>query len=509
MDRPVHLIVRLPYDRPPNAPRDPIPVEWTPQKEQFLWEVLSRSRGPDRAGVDWQHLAEHLATPLPYLLYRAQMRYEEDLRGLRDIRGTLALQLGAPATAADIPTPLATPLTSRAPSSNPNVQRGTSGGTPRTVSSRGSATPQRLTTPLAGPSRTTPFREVPAALAKGQSREGLTGESTATLTQRPPALPLQENLARLRNVPLVRPQQQSSAHSSSASSTSGDEEDEVERMREDEELLGKRLKDLEKMMTSDMLGFARPPRSAGPTGPTTQVPLPVRSRVISTPSQPQNKGKGREIPLSGLTMNPTSSVSPPRGRPILSYPATKGVTGQASSHPSSLRSSQNHGHRQSDASSVASASQSPQGSIPSITSPTQSQSPRSSSVAASASPSAATQSRSPSNASSPIEKMTTPPLILQHIKRLSLDGTSPQLPPSSRGGRAASVRQGRAPASTKGGSSTHGSTPSSFSDISDMSIDGSALEDAYLSNIKGGASRLSLFARSQFGGGTRASGYRQ
>src|SRR4051794_26630043 len=48
-------------------------------------------------------LSEQLGTPLPYLLHRAQARYEEDLRGIRDFPGTLALQLGLPNDALAIP----------------------------------------------------------------------------------------------------------------------------------------------------------------------------------------------------------------------------------------------------------------------------------------------------------------------------------------------------------------------------------------------------------------------
>ncbi|KAI0787115.1 hypothetical protein BC629DRAFT_492842 [Irpex lacteus] len=80
------VVVRLPYNRPEESRPDPPRVEWNSEKEQILWEVIAKSRVVEGAGTDWKGLASHLQVPLPYLLYRAQARYEEDLRGLQGFR---------------------------------------------------------------------------------------------------------------------------------------------------------------------------------------------------------------------------------------------------------------------------------------------------------------------------------------------------------------------------------------------------------------------------------------
>ncbi|THU88929.1 hypothetical protein K435DRAFT_865813 [Dendrothele bispora CBS 962.96] len=73
------------------------PIEWNDEKAEILWKVIERSRAIDSGGADWKGLAQHLQVPLPYLLYRVHARYEEDLRGLKDIQGVLSPSLPQPA----------------------------------------------------------------------------------------------------------------------------------------------------------------------------------------------------------------------------------------------------------------------------------------------------------------------------------------------------------------------------------------------------------------------------
>ncbi|KAF5371222.1 hypothetical protein D9758_004139 [Tetrapyrgos nigripes] len=86
----VRVVVQLPYNRPEQPLPDPVRIEWNDEKAEILWKVIERSRAIDSGGTDWKGLAAHLQVPLPYLLYRVHARYEEDLRGLRDIQGALS-----------------------------------------------------------------------------------------------------------------------------------------------------------------------------------------------------------------------------------------------------------------------------------------------------------------------------------------------------------------------------------------------------------------------------------
>ena len=62
---------------------------------------------------------------------------------------------------------------------------------------------------------------------------------TVTLTHRPSMVPIASSSAKARNVPLPPPREPSTASSSSSDS-------EAERAKEDDEMIGRRLKDLEK-----------------------------------------------------------------------------------------------------------------------------------------------------------------------------------------------------------------------------------------------------------------------
>ena len=88
-----------------------VQIEWTPEKADILWKVIEiqRTRAVDSAGADCKSaviimefavfilfpstgkgLASHLEVPLPYLLYRVNARFQEEIRGLKDIQGALS-----------------------------------------------------------------------------------------------------------------------------------------------------------------------------------------------------------------------------------------------------------------------------------------------------------------------------------------------------------------------------------------------------------------------------------
>ncbi|KAI0677759.1 hypothetical protein C8Q78DRAFT_1074433 [Trametes maxima] len=353
----VRVIIRLPFNRPEDAPPDPPRVEWNSEKEQILWEVISRSRAIEGAGTDWKGLATHLQVPLPYLLYRAQVRYEEDLRGLQ---GLGSLSTRAPvAPFPSVPSPLRAnapgeyfprlsdptrpPLPHRdsahirmgSSSSATNGLGSTSGTVPGTstlrpmgvrarLSSLGSA---RAHNQLRSPVSTDP-RQSPLSGAVFPSRPTKKISSSSTLTLQGP---------KKTRSPL---QPLSPASSRAGSSSEGDgadlsESDEEEEAQNDEaerqEALTRKLQDLTRLMTKDSLG------------------------LIADPSSRANgKQRGRSRPLSGASTSGASlsSLSPSGSRshenPSLSSASVDSPHGSIPSIPSSPqqapRRAQQHSH---------------------------------------------------------------------------------------------------------------------------------------------------------------------
>ncbi|KAG8884051.1 hypothetical protein FRB97_005273 [Tulasnella sp. 331] len=449
--------------------------------------------GPERpVSLGRQGLANHLGTPLPYLLFRAQARYEEDLRGLRDMTGMLALNLGAPAPV-DATLPVRTTTGPQAGSTS-LMQRvlGSQAATPRVLSTRPSVppTPQRLSTPSFVPSpRTSPPHGTHARIPTRESNPG--SESTMTLIQKPigpVAAPASSTRPTTSVASARRSSQDTESHSSSSSSSDG--EDEEAQRQEEEEATRKRLQELERMMSSDMLGFARQqPR------PITRTPALSGQSMIMTRPKSEIQAQQPSRPESNVGPVSANAASPPRGRPFPPS-ATRGTTwqphnyiptaaAQVPTYPSPSAAGNLDQRSQSVASSIASRSKSGHGSIPSIPSPGESQSPSvrsSTSANQSASPSATDNSRSPSMISPP-PRADAIQASDRHVKRLSLDGAV-----RGRGGlsRGTSAHGHHQPGPRT--ASAQGSTTSSFSDISDMSMSASALEDALMSNINRGAS---------------------
>lgn len=263
-----------------------------------------------------------MQVPLPYLLYRAQVRYEEDLRGLRT-----ALSPSLPnsqATTAKPASPPAPPSTGGEyfpkMSTNDKVafpRRGSlrSGNGPLTASSSGRPlTIRTRLNSLSNAHRSSPVN----------SPQKVTSSSVLTL-QGPK-----------RTYAPLRPLSPTSSHPSPSSPSSGadgdsegeEEEEEMRKLEEEErrieeqDALEKKLRDLELKMTRDALG------------------------LVSTPARPtfarRDFERGRLRPLS------TSSVSSLHQRVDL---GRRNSVSQTPSH-----------HSLSSASS-------PQGSIPDIPSP--------------------------------------------------------------------------------------------------------------------------------------------
>lgn len=271
--------------------------------------------------VSGKGLANHLQVPLPYLLYRAQVRYEEDLRGLQGIRETLS------------PT-----SPSAGPSGGPSI-------TPigRPISASGEyfpVTPEKHTFP-----RRDPFRFANGPLSASISGRPLTIRTRLnSLGQRSMSSPLKVSSSsvitlqgpkrphtQLRPLTPTSSRASPSSHASSADESEDDEDahreaEEEQRARQEE--LDSKLRELQRKMTKEKLGL-------------------VASRPKPTPLRLQDpKGKGRETRSAPLSASSTSSSLHQRL--------------EMSQHVPPSYTPSHH--------SLSSAS-SPQGSIPSIPSP--------------------------------------------------------------------------------------------------------------------------------------------
>ncbi|KAI0758003.1 hypothetical protein C8Q74DRAFT_1373067 [Fomes fomentarius] len=527
----VRVIVRLPYTRPDDAPADPPRIEWNTDKEHILWEVIAKSRATEGATLDWKGLAAHLQVPLPYLLYRTQVRYEEDLRGLQGL-GLHTPSAAFPSAPSPqrptaqgeyfprIPDPNRPPLPHRdstharlgSSSSATGGMTSTSGTVPGTstlrphigvrarLSSLGHAAAHgralaQLRSPTGADHVQSPLSANPPA---GHPRPAKKVSSSSTITLQGPKKP--------RSPPLLRPLSPASSRAGSSSDgvnggedTSEDEDededesDEEARKEEEaekQESLARQLQKLQDLMTKDALGLV--------------ADRAARSPIANGSAVGDGKPRGRTRPLSVVTSTSLSSSSAPRG-----YPRSRSRSNQ----------------------SLSSASvDSPQGSIPSIPSPPPhshnytyqyptSYSPahthtRHHSQGSNAYPSSNgyheptrshsqsqslsshSNSNSNSNGHSPPRVSSSPVPLARHLRTPEKSSSPPALSPGSARGHTSTTHTRTVRRNASGlvaGTPTTGSEASSFSDLSDASLSQSALESALMSNIKGGGSRLCVF----------------
>ncbi|PPQ69244.1 hypothetical protein CVT26_003656 [Gymnopilus dilepis] len=267
----VRVIVKLPYNRPENPPNDPPAIEWTAEKADILWKVIERSRSVDSAGADWKGLAAHLEVPLPYLLYRVNARFQEEIRGLKDIQGALSpLNAQAPAQKT-----IDFPSGDRAPSVASRVV-----GSSRLSSSR-------LATPLGVRARLSSLGN--------NSQRPKKATSSSTLTLQGPKKPYT----------ILRPATPPTSESDSEDEEAIKEE-EAERHAEEEEALTRKLADLQKMMTVDSVGLV--------TGVRQRDKGKSKDRGRSTPISPRSAGSSRMDTLSSRSASQSiSSAGSPQG----------------------------------------------------------------------------------------------------------------------------------------------------------------------------------------------------
>lgn len=214
-------------------------------------------------------LAAHLQVPLPYLLYRVNARFQEEIRGLKDVQGALR-----PATPQH-----QFPIIgdSKPPSS-----------TTKAISNENRVPISRHGTPLGIRSRLNSLSNNFAHRHKKVS----TSSSTMTLQE--------------TKRPLVSTLRPTSPSSSSDDTDSSDEEalkdEEAERIAEEEEILSRKLAELQKMMTSESIGLV--------SGTTRQKGVrTMKDRGRTAPISPLAKVNFRQDSLSHYSASASRSAS--------------------------------------------------------------------------------------------------------------------------------------------------------------------------------------------------------
>ncbi|KAG1815748.1 uncharacterized protein BJ212DRAFT_1358422 [Suillus subaureus] len=223
----IRVVVQLPYNRPDNPLPDPPHIEWNAEKANVLWEVIALSRTSDNGGTDWKGLAAHLEVPLPYLLYRAQARYEDDLRGLQGFHAG-----NQPATKSTEVTPVLPdrPLSIKIPAARFN-----------SINSARRLSTSRLATPLGVRARLNSLTQHNSVQSPAKCKK-TSSSSTSTL----------------QGTQVKRPLRLPSPFSSDESDSEDEQaakEEEADRAAEEEEALSRKLASLKRMMTSEALAL--------------------------------------------------------------------------------------------------------------------------------------------------------------------------------------------------------------------------------------------------------------
>ncbi|KAG6812949.1 hypothetical protein H0H92_015269 [Tricholoma furcatifolium] len=281
----VRVVVHLPWDRPEtNALPDPPPIEWNSEKADILWKYIERSRSSDSGGPDWKGLAAHLDVPLPYLLYRVNARFQEEIRGLKDIQGALSPTVSQP-----------TSKLSETGSSNDKSPISTRPTNRLLNSSR-----------LSGPLSKTPLGIRARLNSLGNnSPKPKKAMSSSTLTLQAQKMP--------SHTPGLQPTSPSSSEGTDSEEEAARKEEDADRDAEEQEALDRKLQQLQEMITNDGLG------------------------LVSS-SRPRKKGKGLDRGRSGqesmagsyrqdgLSSSSLSSASPQGSIPDIPSPPPESQT---------------------------------------------------------------------------------------------------------------------------------------------------------------------------------------
>ncbi|KAG6916483.1 hypothetical protein DXG01_006677 [Tephrocybe rancida] len=301
----VRVVVRLPWDRPDTNPLpDPPPIEWNSEKADILWKYIERSRSSDSVGPDCKGvslklkltfilttqttstgkgLATHLNVPLPYLLYRVNARFQEDIKGLKDIQGALS-----PSGSQPPPKPFELPSTEKSPTSTRPVNRPLN-------NSRFNISGRLSTTPLGVRARLNSLGNNSPKPRKAMS------SSTLTLQAQ-----------KRTHTPGLRPTTPSSSEGTDSEEEAARKEEDADRDAEEQENLDRKLQQLQEMMTNDALGLVSTSR------PRNKGKVPDRGRS----EQGSMVGSYRQDGLSSSSSasQSISSASPPGSIPDIPSP---------------------------------------------------------------------------------------------------------------------------------------------------------------------------------------------
>ncbi|KAG8765526.1 hypothetical protein FRC12_007451 [Ceratobasidium sp. 428] len=290
----IHVIIRLPYDRPPDAPQPPPQVVWSPEKEKILWNELSRSWA-NLYAINWTNLSAQLDVPVPYLLHRAQVKYEEDLRGLQGIRQA--------------------PLSAGPPfSTSPADERPFGYSGQRTLTARPNIPGSNPLSPSASTPTSAPrLRRLSSSGPTASKLSRVSNGSTHTLVQ--PATNA-TRMARLN--PVLTPLgtatgSQPSTPGSTPSGTDSEDEREAkeEAQREEADQLAQKLKDLQKMMGSGAFGFARARPKPLESSPAPSITSSQnRSQTATVSIQPKGVKRASTTPTATAAMRADASATP-------------------------------------------------------------------------------------------------------------------------------------------------------------------------------------------------------
>ena len=253
-------------------------------------------------------MASHLQVPLPYLLYRVNARFQDEIRGLKDIQGALGPTLVQPAKNHDLPM----------------------GDKPAGRMTGGSGlSNSRVGLPLGVRARL-------SSLGNNSSRPRK-ATSSSTLTYQAPKRSI---------VPILPASPSSSPDDTDSDDEQAMKEEDADRAAEEEDALSRKLVELQKMMTNEALGLVGGARPKNPKNKTTD-------RGRSAPLSPRSTTSSRMDTLSSRSASQSvSSVSSPQGSigdipsPDSHSPIGKALSSKSPSPAAvSSRSALAHSHR--------------------------------------------------------------------------------------------------------------------------------------------------------------------
>lgn len=232
-------------------------------------------------------LAAHLEVPLPYLLYRAQLRYEEDLKGLQDIRGALS------------------PISPQAASKHEEFPSSERPILSRQIS--GTNAPGSPGRPPSSSSRSTPMG-VRARLASLTNKSVRRQASSSTVTLQGPR----------KAVPRLPPTSPSTSGSDSEEEQEF-KEAEAERKLEEQEILDRKLRDLQQKMTD--IGLVSSPRPKNTTSKGKSKDESQNRGRLPSGSNPRPTNRHRlDDELSSRSQSMSSTTSPQGSTPSIPSP---------------------------------------------------------------------------------------------------------------------------------------------------------------------------------------------